>query len=330
MSHVFLIDRLAVFEPYDLEHERLSQAGFSLTVDDCQTSADVVERAGDAEVIWISWRGLVTPEAMDALPAVRLLIREGVGYDQIDVAAASERGIAVANAPTYGTDDVAEHALSLLVSWARRVPQLNQILHSGDWRSASTYPIHRLRGQTLGIVGVGRIGSGLARRAKGIGLRVLGCDPMLSDEELRAREVEPTAFEDLLAQSDFVSVHVPLSAATRHLMNAAALARMKPSALLVNTSRGPVVDEAALLDALKAGRLAGAALDVFEEEPLAASSGLRELEQVLLTPHAAGFSQEAFRDLRHEMCDTSIEFLTTGWAKPIVNPEVRSKLRPRH
>src|SRR5262249_44931499 len=142
-------------------------------------------------------------------------------------------------------------------------------------------------------------------------------------------DVEPASFEDLLAQADYVSVHVPLSDATRHLIDAAALARMKPEALLVNTSRGPVVDEAALVEALRGGQLAGAALDVFDEEPLAPGSRLRELEQVVLTPHAAGYSLEAWNDLRHEMCDTAIDFLTTGWASPIVNPEVRPNLRPR-
>jgi D-3-phosphoglycerate dehydrogenase len=329
MSHVFLIDRLAVFEPYEIELDRLGEAGYELTLDDCQTPQDVIQRADGAEIIWISWRGLVTPEVMDALPSLRLIVRAGVGYDQIDVAAATARGIAVANAPTYGTDDVAEHALALLLAWARRVPQLDRGMRSERWPAVAQFPIHRLRGQTLGIVGLGRIGSALARRARGIGLRVLGSDPLLGDEEIKRREVEPAAFEDLLAQADYVSLHVPLSDATRHLIDAAALARMKPEALLVNTSRGPVVDQGALLEALSSGQLAGAALDVFEEEPLAPDSPLRSLEQVVLTPHAAGYSLEAWNDLRHEMCDTAIDFLTTGWARPIVNPEVQPTLRPR-
>lgn len=266
---------------------------------------------------------------MDALPALRLVVRAGVGYDQIDVPAATARGIAVANAPTYGTDDVAEHALALLLAWARRVPQLDRGMRTDGWPAVAQFPIHRLRGQTLGIVGLGRIGSGLARRARGIGLRVVACDPVLNADQIKARDVEPTSFEDLLAQSDYVSIHVPLSDATRHLIDAAALARMKPEALLVNTSRGPVVDEAALADALASGRLGGAALDVFEEEPLAPSSPLRSFEQAVLTPHAAGYSLEAWNDLRHEMCDTAIDFLTTSWAGPIVNPQVRPTLRPR-
>jgi D-3-phosphoglycerate dehydrogenase len=226
MSQVFLIDRIAAFEPYDVELETLHAAGFELTLDNCQAPDEVVERAGEAEVIWISWRGIVTPAVMDALPGLRLLVRAGVGYDQIDVPAATARGIAVANAPTYGTDDVAEHALALLVAWARRVPQLDRGMHAGGWPAVSDYPIRRLQGQTLGIVGLGRIGSGLARRARGIGLRVLGYDPALSADDLRRRDVEPMPFDDLLAQSDYISIHVPLMPTTRHLMDAGALGRM--------------------------------------------------------------------------------------------------------
>jgi D-3-phosphoglycerate dehydrogenase len=158
---------------------------------------------------------------------------------------------------------------------------------------------------------------------------VLAYDPLLTADQIRARDAEPSSFEDLLGQADYVSLHVPLSASTRQLMNAEALARMKPDALLVNTSRGPVVDQAALVDALQREQLAGAALDVFEDEPLSVDSPLRRLRQVILTPHAAGYSEEAWRDLRQEMCDTAISFLTTGWAEAIVNPEVRAALRTK-
>jgi D-3-phosphoglycerate dehydrogenase / 2-oxoglutarate reductase len=242
MSRVFVVDRHPPLEPYEVEREMLRAAGFDLALDDCQTPQEVIERAADAAVLWITWRGVVTPEVMAALPSVRMVARWGVGYDQIDVAAATAHGIAVCNAPTYGTDDVAEHAFALLLAWARRVPQIDREMHAGIWPSVAQMPIHRLRGSTLGIIGLGRIGSGLAWRARGIGLRVLACDPVHSAEKIRRRAAEPASFEEVLASADYVSVHVPLSAATRHLLDASALARMKPSALLVNTSRGPVVD----------------------------------------------------------------------------------------
>jgi D-3-phosphoglycerate dehydrogenase len=330
MSHVLLVDPIDVFNPYDVEREQLRAAGFGLSIADCQTPAEVIERAGDVEVIWIMWLAVVTPEVMDALPSLRLIVRWGVGYDQIDVPAATARGIAVSNAPTYGTDDVAEHAVALLLAWAHRVPQMDASMHAGIWPAVSQYPIHRLRGRTLGIVGLGRIGSGVARRARGLGLRVLACDPALTPEDIRARDCEPAAFEDLLAASDYVTVHVPLWASTLHLIDATALARMQPDALLVNTSRGPVIDEPALIEALTSGRLAGAALDVFDVEPLAADSPLRGLPQVILTPHSASYSREAWNDLRQEMCDTAISFLATSWATSIVNPEVRASLRLRN
>lgn len=327
MSHVFVVDRHPPLEPYDVERDMLRAAGLDLALDDCKSPQDVVDRAGDATVLWITWRSIVTPEVMAALPSVRMVARWGVGYDQIDLAAATTLGVAVANAPTYGTDDVAEHAFTLLLSWARRVPQFDRDMHAGIWPSVAELPIHRLRGRTLGIVGLGRIGSSLAWRARGIGLRVLACDPAHSDEEIRRRNAEPLRFEELLGASDYVSVHVPLSSETRHLLDASALGRMQAHALLVNTSRGPVVDESALIEALTSGTLAGAALDVFEDEPLAADSPLRSLSQVVLTPHAAGYSRESWNDLRREMCNTAIAFLTTGWSDAIVNPEVRANLR---
>jgi D-3-phosphoglycerate dehydrogenase len=327
MSHVFVVDRHPPLEPYDVERALLGAAGFDLALSDCQTPQEVIAQAGDAAVLWITWRGVVTPDVMAALPSVRMVARWGVGYDQIDVAAATVQGIAVANAPTYGTDDVAEHAFALLIAWARRVPQMDREMHAGGWPSVSELPIRRLRGTTLGIVGMGRIGSSLAWRARGIGLRVLGSDPLLPAEEIQRRGAEPASFEDVLRSSDYVSVHVPLATGTRHLLDATALARMKPEALLVNTSRGPVVDESALLEALDSGKLAGAALDVFESEPLAADSPFRKSPKVILTPHAAGFSREAWNDLRREMCDNAISFLQTGWTSAIVNPEVRANLR---
>jgi D-3-phosphoglycerate dehydrogenase len=266
---------------------------------------------------------------MAALPHCRLVVRWGVGYDQIPVQDATELGVAVANAPAYGTQDVAEHAIALLLSATRHVAWFHRAIAEGEYPDSTRRSIHRMTGRTLGIIGVGRIGTAVARRGLGLGLRVLGFDAYRPGEELRALGVEPVGLDRLLEESDYVSLHVPLNHETRGLMSADLIGRLRTDAILVNTSRGRVVDEEALIDALRARRIAAAALDVFEREPLPVDSPLRTLDNVVLTPHAAGFSIEAWGDLRTDMCNTASEWIRDGWSQRVVNPEVRPKLRAR-
>jgi D-3-phosphoglycerate dehydrogenase len=326
---ILQVDQDPSLVPYAYESEAVARAGGELILADCTTEAEVMEHGSDSEILWLTWRPVITPAVMRALPRCRLIVRWGVGYDQIDVAAASELGIAVANAPSYGTDDVAEHAIALLLSAARRVTRFDRGMRRGEWPDVFSSGMRRVRGRTLGIVGLGRIGSAVAARARGLGLNVVAVDIRLDDAEIRRRQAEPRSLSELLGEADYVSLHVPLTSETTHLIDSAALARLKPGAVLVNTSRGPVVDQAALLVALEQGRLAGAALDVFEQEPLAADSPLRSMEQVILTPHAAGYSLDSWEDLRKEMCDTAADWIAHGWSENVVNPEVRPRLRPR-
>ena len=326
---VFQVDPLPELEPWALERERIERAGGELVIGDCHSEADVLSRAGDSEIFWVSWEPFMTREVMAALPNCRLVVRWGVGYDQIPVRAATELGVAVGNAPAYGTEDVAEHAIALILAASRHVAWFHCAIAAGGYPDSTSRSIHRMIGRTLGIVGVGRIGSAVARRGIGLGLRVIGFDPYRPAPELSALGVEPVAMDQLLAESDFVSLHVPLNDETRGLMTRERLARMRPEAILVNTSRGPVVDEAALIDALRSHTISGAALDVFEREPLATDSPLRTLDNVVLTPHAAGFSIEAWADLRADMCNTAAEWIRDGWSARVVNPEVRARLRPR-
>lgn len=324
---VFQVDDNELLAPWDFERRALADAGGDLVLGACQTEEDIIERAGDAEVLWLSWTPEITRRVLRSLPRVRLAIRWGVGYEQIDVDGATAEGVLVANCPTYGTTDVAEHALLLLLMAARQARLAQQEMARGGWEQAMPANLHRLSGRTLGIVGLGRIGSGLARRAAGLGLRLLACDPFIGEETIRERGAEPASMQTLLAESDCISAHVPLNASTRHLFDRAAFAAMKPGAIFINTCRGAVVDEEALIEALRTRRLAAAALDVFEVEPLPKDSPLRSMPQVALTPHMASSSEEAVHDMRIEICRTTLEWAREGWTSTAVNPEVLGRMR---
>jgi D-3-phosphoglycerate dehydrogenase len=314
--------------PYSYERETIRAAGGELVLTTCESEADVIAQAQDAEIILVSWAKVVTPAVMDALPRVRLIARWGVGYDMIDADAATERGIAVVNTPTYCGDEVAEHTIALLFACARQVTWTHERLRNGDYR-IPTVAVHRLAGRTLGIIGCGRIGSKVARRAIGLGLNVIAYDKYRPADDLRAIGVEPRSFDDVLSQADYLTLHTPLNPSTRHLINASALAKIRPETMLINTSRGGVIDETALVQALSSGRLAAAGLDVYEREPLAPDHPLRALENVTLTPHVAAWSEESIERLRVEMCETIVEWITTGWTANVVNPEVRATLRTK-
>lgn len=327
MPSVFQVDPSPDLAPYKYERQQLAEAGIDFVDGACHNVEELLERGIDADVLWLAWRPQMTREVLGQLPACRLVVRWGVGYDQIDVTAATELGVAVANAPTYASEDVAEHTIALVVAMQRRLGWVDAQMHSGAWPMLKPTSLRRLGGQTLGLLGAGRIGRRVAARAKGLGLRVIAHDPGLTDDEMRSAGIEPVGWDALFAQADILSVHVPLSESTLHLVNAQVLAQLKTGAFLVNTSRGAVVDQAALISALDAGQLGGAALDVYETEPLPADNPLRGFNNVVLTPHMAAYSAEAWADLRSEMCATTISFLREGWAHAIVNPAVRAVLR---
>jgi D-3-phosphoglycerate dehydrogenase len=231
-------------------------------------------------------------------PRCRCVVRAGVGYDNVDLAAATRHGVIVCNVPDYGTEEVADHAIMFLLALARRLVTSHQAIRGGTWDYQSALGTPRLRGKTLGLVGCGRIGSAAALRGKALGLDVVFYDPYLRqgmDKALGIRRVY--RLEELLEQSHFVSLHCYLDQTTHHLMNAQTIVRMRPGAYLINTARGPVVDENALLAALDSGHVAGAALDVVEREPLE-NERLRQHPSVLLTPHTAFYSVEGYAELR--------------------------------
>ncbi len=308
LDHANLAEEEAVF----------AAAGLSWSKIVARTEDDFLTLCREADGLLVQY-GQVSRRVIEGLPRLRLLVRYGVGVDGVDVEAATERGIPVVNVPDYGTDEVANHAVALLLALARKIAQLDRQTRAGRWSVFESQPIHRLAGRTVGIVGCGRIGSRVARKLAGFDARLVGCDPYITEFP---PGVSPVRLDRLLAESDYVTLHCPLTAETRHLIDAAALARMKPTAVLVNTARGGIVDTAALTEALQARRLGGAGLDVTEPEPLDPASPLLRMDHVIVTPHAAWYSEEGRSDLKRRVAEEAVRVLLRG-EPPLhcVNPE---------
>lgn len=274
---------------------------------------------GDAEGLVVQWMP-ITAEIMDRLPRLRVISRVGIGYDMIDVDAAAARGIAVANTPSYCIEEVAAHTIAMIMSQARGLPAYDRAVRAGTWTAVDARPLAvRPSRTTVSVLGFGRIGRVVASGCRALGFRVLVADPFAAADAVRAAGCEPVGIDEAVAAADILTLHVPLTDETRHLIDADALASMRQGAVVVNTCRGPLVDEAALAASLRSGHLGGAALDVFDGEPLAADSPLRDLDTVLLTPHAAWFSPQALDDLPVHAADNVIRFLA-GESVPLVTP----------
>ena len=283
---------------------------------------DLIARTRDADALVVS-SSRVTRGVMSALEGLKVVVRTGVGYDVVDVPAATELGVIVVNIPDLWIREVANHALALLLAWNRGVVVTDRQVHGGLW-SGKVPGNHTgaLHGETVGIVGLGNIGSAFARRVAALETTVIACDPYVDDKRFAALGVERVSLETLAERSDYVSVHTLLNAETRHLIGDAFFRRMKPTAILINTSRGPVVDEKALAQALRDKRLAGAALDVWEEEPVNSDNPLLQMENVIATPHAAYYSSAAVAQIPRR-CGEEVACVLTGQRpRNVVNPEV--------
>ena len=283
----------------DLEPTRevLAPLGAELRISASVGAADVLAVAAEADAV-INTYAQLPAELIDRFERCRIIARTGIGIDTVDLAAATARGIVVTNVPEYCEDEVSDHAMALMLALARNVTRGNSVVHGGSWDLAEVKPIYRVRGRTVGLVGFGKIARLVATKAQGFGLGVLAFDPYVDPADAAALDVELVPFEELLARSDFVSVHAPLTPETRHLIGAEALAMMRPEAVVVNTARGGLVDVAALAEALDRGVIAGAGLDVLPDEPPAADLALYGRPNVILTPHTAFYSEESVLDLQ--------------------------------
>ena len=270
----------------------------------------------------------IEPLSRDILSAssLRVVARVGVGYDTVDVLAATELGIPVTIAPNTNHESVAEHTIAMILSLARGLTNRDRAVRSGLWQRQ---PLPRLAGRTLGIVGLGRIGRAVARRARALELSVVAYDPFCHPEQAHELGVSLLRLDELLASADIVSLHLPLTAETKQLLDSRRLAMLKPSAILINTSRGGLIDEAALCETLDAGRLAAVGLDTFAIEPLPHDSPLRRQERILFTPHVAGIDEESIRDMSRMAAQCVVDLSRGQWpAECVVNPQTQGHLRP--
>jgi phosphoglycerate dehydrogenase-like enzyme len=260
-----------------------------------------------------------------AHPQLRVVARVGVGYDAVDLIAATATGAAVTIAPNTNQGSVAEHAFALMLGFTRHIPARHAAIAAGGWPRLMSLP---MRGRTLGLAGLGRIGKAVATRAIAFEMRVLAYDPYPDKAFCDAHGIGLVSFEQLAAESDFLSLHLPMSPQTKHLINRETIARMKPTAVLVNTSRGGLVCEADLIPALREGRIAGAALDVFEDEPTGTDNPLRKLPNVVLTPHAAGVDVQSLHDMARSAAEAVASLRKGDWpTEKVVNPDVRARFR---
>jgi D-3-phosphoglycerate dehydrogenase len=304
----------------DIERRLFAEVGAELLVAETGEEAELVGLAPRAAGILTNWKR-VTPAVLDAAPDCRIVSRYGVGVDNIAVAHATTLGIPVTNVPDYCFEEVSDHAMALLLACARKVVKFANATKAGKWDVKLGRPLPRLREQTLGIVGYGYIGRALAPKAAGFGLRVLVHSPRATPESVAPYEWT-NDLERVLRESDYVSLHVPLTEATRGMINATTLRLMKPTAFLINTSRGPVIDEGALAEAVRSGVIAGAALDVLSQEPGNPAHPLFGLENVIITPHAAFYSESAIEELQHKAVGRVVQALRGEQPSNIINPDV--------
>ncbi len=317
----------------DWEVEQMQQRGVDFAYYQLKT-APVEELAAatkDADIVLVNMAP-ITRDLISRWEKVRLVIRHGIGYDNVDVAALTEAGIMFGYQPDYCVEEVAEHAIALMFALARKVVPGRKCLEhasaSGKWDFSEIMPLYRMAGKTLGIIGCGRVGSRVYRKLQSFGFNFLICDPYLSDKRIQELGIELVDHETVFRNADFITCHTPLNEETRHMINAQSLALMKPTAYLINTSRGPVVDHEALAEALRRKQIAGAAIDVYDVEPPPPDYPLFALENALLSPHLAWASEEANQTIRQRIVEDVDRFLRGEPPRCWVNKEVGNRACP--
>jgi D-3-phosphoglycerate dehydrogenase len=305
----------------EIEKKILSEINPELTLETCKTEEDVIAVASDADGI-INQYAPFTRKVIKSLNRCKIIARYGVGVDNIDVEAATEHNIIVANVPDYCVDEVSTHAIALMVDCARGITLLDRKVRDKKWDFTLAKPLFRTQGKTLGLFGLGRIARMVAQKASGFGLRIIAYDPYVSKVDIGVKLVE---LSQLLTDSDFLSIHVPLTDETRHSFSENELRTMKKTSYLVNTSRGPIVDEKALYVALKEKWIAGAALDVMEKEPPDWEDPLLKLENIIITPHISFYSEESYVELKTKVAESVRAVLKGELPRAMVNPQVTKR-----
>ncbi|MCY4439986.1 MAG: C-terminal binding protein, partial [Deltaproteobacteria bacterium] len=310
-----------LFPSMDDEARMFREMDTELAIGQCKGEDEVIALCRNADAV-LNTYARMTPRVIESLERCKVIVRFGIGYDNVDVEAATRCGVMVANTTEYCIDEVADQAMAMLLACARGLFPAARIARDGTWDLAKMPVLRRLRGQTLGLVGIGQIGKAVAARAHGFGLKVVASDPYVDEAAARELGAKLVDLDTLLGASDYVSVHVPLMPATEGMMNAAVFAKMKPTAFLINVARGRIVNQAELVRAVEQGNVAGAGLDVLEQEPCAPGDAIATLDNVILTPHSAWYSEEARADMRRRAVGQVVSVLNGELPYSLINREV--------
>lgn len=324
---VYHSDSSPLFGDYSIEREQLARIDTELRLIGAGKSADeLTTLMTDAEAVIVG-AAPITAAVLDSMPGCKVVVRYGVGLDTLDLDAATERNVVCAHVPDFCMEEVANHALMLMLAVVKKLVPLDRAVRDGTWRPGPLSPMMHLHGQTLGLVACGNIAQAMAKRGHALSMHVIGFDPYVDRALASAAGIELVdSLDELLSRSDVVSVHAPHTPQTHHMIDAGALSRMKRGACLVNTSRGPTVDEAALIQALGDQKIAGAGLDVFEKEPLSGDSPLTAMDNVVLMPHSASYSDAAFQLLSRRVGESVVDVLSGHWPRFVANKGVMDKL----
>lgn len=305
-------------EGFELEKKAFASEGAKLEIYNCKDESELIEAVKEAYIV-IFTSSKFTSEVISNLADCRMLIRYGIGLDNVDLNAAAEKNIYVCNTPDYGTFAVAEHAFALLISLVRKLKLIDNNVRNGIWDLNQLVPVHSLRYKTLGIVGFGSIGRHLSKMAQAFEMNILISDPYVEDKVEKEFKVTKTSLDDLVIKSDHISLHAPLNKETRHLFSKELFRKMKPSAAIINTGRGGLINQSDLISALQSGDLSGAGLDVFETEPLASDNELLKMSNVVLSPHAAWYTEESIVNLHQEVINNVVGVLRGNKPRNSVN-----------
>lgn len=306
---------------FEEEKKLFESVGAKLEIGNCKTEDEIIE-ASQGAIGLINSEIPITRKVIEALPDLKVIAKYSIGVDNIDVEAATENNVFVANVPDYCTDEVASHALALIMTLTRKIVSLNQSVKQGRWSFHEAAPLHRFSTQTVGLISYGSIARNLSKKLQAIGFKVIAYDPYLQKAGQKT-DAELVSLEALMGRSDVVSIHAPLLKETHHMINKEVLELAKPNAVIINAGRGPVINEADLIDALKERKISGAGLDVLEEEPMDMNNPLLSMDNVILTPHAAFYSEESMQELKRKTALNIMDVLKGEKPRYLVNSLVK-------
>lgn len=290
----------------DTETSLFKKAGIPLELKQCHTEDEIIAQCNDAEAFIVQYAP-ITRKVMEKLPKLKMLVRYGVGVDSVDIPAATEHGIQVCNVPDYGMNEVADHAIALMMAFTRKIVMMNEYTKKEKWDYVHSIPIHRASSQTVGVIGLGRIGRNFAAKAHALGYRVIGYDPYYKETD-EIKFIEAMPFDEVIKKADVISIHIPADG-NKNLFNKDVFHKMKNTAVLLNVARGGIINEDDLYDALKNGVIGGAGIDCVTSEPMNPGHKLLTLDNYIATPHMAWYSEEAAAELNRKVAEEAIRFL---------------------